>query len=201
MRGLEQIPALYDGVMTVLDRILLGHWRRSLVRGEAGPVLEVGCGTGRTLALHPEGLPVVGVDPDAVVLRAARRRCPGAPLVQARAEALPFRDDAFATVVSCLVFCSVEDPEAGLREVARVLRPGGTLRMLEHVRPRFPPAAWVVRRLQPPWTALTGGCRPDRDTEGTVTRMGFRVDPASRRARGILRRFEARPPEGLRGKE
>jgi ubiquinone/menaquinone biosynthesis C-methylase UbiE len=185
--------------MTVLDRILLGRWRRSLVQGETGPVLEVGCGTGRTLALHPRELPVVGVDPDALVLRTARRRCPGTPLVQARAEALPFRDDAFATVVSSLVFCSVEDPEAGLREVARVLRPEGTLRMLEHVRPRFLPAAGLARLLQPPWTALTGGCRPDRDTEGTVTRMGFQVDPASRRARWILRCFEARPPEGLPG--
>ena len=52
MRGLEQIPLVYDSMMSVMDRLLLGRWRRSLVRQGDGPVLEVGVGTGRTLALH-----------------------------------------------------------------------------------------------------------------------------------------------------
>lgn len=195
MRGLEQIPLVYDSMMSVMDRLLLGRWRRSLVRQGDGPVLEVGVGTGRTLALHSSATPVVGLDPDRVVLRTARRRAPGIPLVQARAEALPFREDAFDIVISSLVFCSVENPEQGLREVARVLRPGGSLRMLEHVRPRSRFGTWLARCLQPPWTALTGGCRPDRDTEGTVRRMGFRVDPHTHQSWWILRRFDAVPGE------
>lgn len=193
MRGLEQIPLVYDGMMSVMDRLLLGRWRRSLAQHGEGVVLEVGVGTGRTLALHSPAAQVVGLDPDGVVLRTARQRAPGVPLVQARAEALPFREDAFDVVVSSLVFCSVDDPEAGLLEVARVLRPGGSLRMLEHVRPRSRLGAWLARWLQPPWTALTGGCRPDRDTEGTVRRLGFRVDPHTRHSQWILRRFDAVP--------
>jgi ubiquinone/menaquinone biosynthesis C-methylase UbiE len=195
MRGLEQIPLVYDSLMSVMDRLLLGRWRRSLIHEDDGAVLEVGAGTGRTLALHSSAARVVGMDPDRMVLRTARRRAPGVPMVQARAEALPFREDAFDVVVSSLVFCSVDDPERGLLEVARVLRPGGSLRMLEHVRPRSRFGAWMARLLQPPWTALTGGCRPDRDTEGTVRRMGYRVDPRTRRSRWILRRFDA-VPEG-----
>lgn len=195
MRGLEQIPLVYDSLMAVMDRLLLGRWRRSLVQEGDGSVLEVGVGTGRTLALHSPATQVVGLDPDRVVLRTALRRAPGIPLVQARAEALPFREDAFDVVVSSLVFCSVDEPEVGLLEVARVLRPGGSLRMLEHVRPRSRLGGWLARCIQPPWTALTGGCRPDRDTEGTVRSMGFRVDPGTRRSRWILRRFDA-VPEG-----
>jgi ubiquinone/menaquinone biosynthesis C-methylase UbiE len=117
-------------------------------------------------------------------------------LVRARAEALPFRDAAFDTVVASLAFCSVADPGRGLAEVRRVLRPGGTLRMVEHVRARRRWAAWLQDRLQPAWTRLAGGCRPNRDTEGAVEAAGFAVDPSTRRARGVLRRLAAAPRPG-----
>jgi len=201
MRGIEQIPVLYDAFMWVFDRVALGRWRRSLLVpvAEAAHLrprfLDLGCGTGRNLSHAPGGTRVVGVDPDEAMLRAARRRAPGVPLVRARAEALPFRDDAFQVVVSSLVFCSVDDPQRGLAEVSRVLDPGGTLRMLEHVRPRSRLGGWFAERVQPAWTAVAGGCRPDRDTEATVRRAGFRIDPSSHRARWILRRFDAAPGE------
>lgn len=194
MRGLEQIPWLYDAFMVVADRFSFGRWRTSLVEPSGGPQLEVGCGTGRTLALFPEGTPVIGLDPDAHVLKAARERSPRVPLVQARAEALPFRDGTFDAVITSLSFCSVDDPERGLAEIARTLAPGGRLRMFEHVRPRWRPAALVARWVQPAWTTVAGGCRPDRDTEATVRRAGFRIDPDTHHARGILRRFDADPP-------
>ena len=112
---------------------------------------------------------------------------------QARAEALPFRDGAFDTVVSGLVFCSVDDVPAGLAEVRRVLRPEGALHMLEHVRS---PIAWqaALQDLgQPAWTWITGGCHPNRDTEAGVRRAGFDIDAGTRRASGSMRRFVARP--------
>jgi ubiquinone/menaquinone biosynthesis C-methylase UbiE len=115
------------------------------------------------------------------------------PLVRAAAEALPFRDGAFDTVVSGLVLCSVTDPGRALAEVRRVLRPGGELRALEHVRSTVPWRARWQDRVQPLWTRLTGGCRPNRDTERAVEAAGFAIDGEGRRAKGQMRRFAARP--------
>jgi SAM-dependent methyltransferase len=116
------------------------------------------------------------------------------PLVRARAESLPFRDGSFDTVVSGLVFCSVSDVPRGLDEVGRVLKAGGVLRMLEHVRSRRRVAGWLQDRTQPAWTWFTGGCHPNRDTEAAVAAAGFVVGPASYRAQRSMRRFEAHPP-------
>ncbi len=193
MRGLEQIPWLYDLGLAILERGGLGRWRRWLVSGTRGETLEIGAGTGRDLPLYPAGRLVVAIDPHPQNLAAARRRAPGANLVMARAEALPFRDGAFETAVSSLVFCSVDDPAAGLAEIRRVLRLGGRLRMMEHVRSHGRLAGRLQDLGQPAWTWLTGGCRPNRDTERLVRDSGFEIDPASLREEGLMVRFEAAP--------
>jgi ubiquinone/menaquinone biosynthesis C-methylase UbiE len=193
MRGIDQTPWVYDAMMAVAERTGLAEWRRWLVAGARGLTLEVGCGTGRNLPLYPPAAPVVAIDPCLENLRRARRRAPHVPLVQASAEALPFRDGAFATAVSSLVFCSVPDPARGLGEVKRVLRPDGALRMLEHVRSE---SAWRARLqdlVQPAWTWAAGGCHPNRQTERSVERAGFRIEKEERHAERSLRRFQARP--------
>jgi ubiquinone/menaquinone biosynthesis C-methylase UbiE len=192
MRGVEQIPWLYDAYCSLVERFGLERWRRWLVTGAAGRTLDVGCGTGRNLPFFDAGARVVGLDPAPDSLWAARRRAPGVRLVQGDAQALPFRDGVFDTVVSGLVFCSVPDPARGLAEVKRVLVPGGTLRMLEHVRATGRLRARFQDRCQPLWTRLTGGCRWNRETERTVEAAGFRIDPSTRRAKGDMRRFVAR---------
>jgi SAM-dependent methyltransferase len=196
VRGVEQIPWLYDAACAVSEWTGLGRWRRWLVEGARGRTLDLGCGTGRNLPLYGPGVRVVGVDPAWPVLGRARRRAPGVPLVRARAEALPFRSGVFDTVVSGLVFCSVPDPARGLSEVRRVLRPGGRLRMLEHVRSTRPWRGRVQDAIQPCWTWVMGGCRPNRETERTVEAAGFVIEADGRRARGDMRRFAARPIEG-----
>lgn len=193
MRGVEQIPWIYDGVMSILELFGLRRWRLWLVGGARGRTLDIGCGTGRDLPLYRTGAEVVGVDPNLDALRRARRRGPRVPLVVARAEALPFRDGVFDTVVSALVFCSVEDPQRGLAEIRRVLRADGRLRMLEHVRATGRLAAWWQDLTQPAWTKISGGCHPNRDTETTVEGCGFLIEEAGRRAKGRMRRFSARP--------
>jgi SAM-dependent methyltransferase len=193
MRGVEQIPWLYDLWMRVPEALGLADQRRRLVGGARGVTLEVGCGTGRNLPLYPDGVRLVGLEPDPAPLERARARAPGVPLVVASAEALPFRDGAFDTVVSSLVFCSVDDPLRGLEEVRRVLRPDGEVRMLEHVRGEGRVLAAVQDGIQPVWTRVSGGCRPNRDTEALVERAGLRIDAATREARGVMRRFTARP--------
>jgi ubiquinone/menaquinone biosynthesis C-methylase UbiE len=192
MRGIEQVPWIYDAMCAVLERGGLGRWRRWLVAGARGRTLDLGCGTGRNLPWLPEGARTVGVDPSRHALHRARRRAPTVPLVIASAEALPFRDGTFDTVLSGLVFCSVENPARGLAEVRRVLRPGGALRMLEHVRASAPWHAQLQDFVQPAWTWVAGGCHPNRDTETIVGRAGFVID--ERRAQGTMRRFRARPP-------
>jgi ubiquinone/menaquinone biosynthesis C-methylase UbiE len=193
MRGLEQIPWLYDACCTLAEWAGLGRWRQWLVRGARGQTLDLGTGTGRNLPLYPPGARVIAVEPAWEPLPRARRRAPGTALVRARAEALPFRDAAFDTVVSGLVFCSVADPRRGLAEVRRVLRPGGTLRMLEHVRSTTPWKARLQDRVQPFWTRLSGGCHPNRDTERTVAEAAFAIESEGRQAKGDMRRFAARP--------
>jgi SAM-dependent methyltransferase len=196
MRGLEQRPGLYDAGMALLERGGLGRWRRRVVEGVGGRILEVGTGTGRNLRLFPSEARVVGLDPDLLVLRKARTRAPGTPLVVARAEALPFPTGCFDGVLSTLVFCSVDDPAAGLAEIRRVLRPEGTLHMMEHVRSANPLLGWFQDRIQPLWTWVAGGCRPNRRTENTVREAGFGIEADSFRRRGVMRRFRARVGAG-----
>lgn len=191
MRGIEQVPWIYDALCALCERRGFGHWRRWLAAGARGRTLDLGCGTGRTLPLLPSGTRTIALDPSRDALARARRRAPTVPLVRASAEALPFRDGAFDTVLSGLVFCSVGDPARGLTEVRRVLRADGELRMLEHVRATTPWRARCQDLIQPAWTWLAGGCHPNRDTETTVARAGFTID--ERRAEGTMRRFRARP--------
>ena len=193
MRGLEQIPWLYDAMCWAYERLGLAPWREWLVAGAGGLTLDVGCGTGRNLPRYAAGIRVVALDPAWDSLQRARRRAPYVPLVQASVEALPFSDGTFDTVVSGLVFCSVGDPRRGLAEVKRVLRPDGRLRMLEHVRSSRPWKARFQDRVQPVWTRLSGGCHPNRDTERAVEASGFAIEEEGRRAKGDMRRFSARP--------
>lgn len=196
MRGFEQIPWLYDPLMALLERTGLARWRRWLAEGAHGRALEIGCGTGRNLQLYPDTSRPVALEPDLRVILAARRRAPGSIFVVARAEALPFDAEAFDTVVSSLVFCSVEHPERGLAEIHRVLRRGGTLRMLEHVRAEHPVAGRVQDWIQPLWTRVAGGCHPNRSTEAAVLAAGFDIDETGRRRSGTMRRFTARHRDG-----
>ena len=193
MRGIEQIPFFYDLMMAVAEATGFGSWRRALVRGAGGRILDIGCGTGRNLPLYSQEADVVGLDIRVELLLAARKRAPDRPLILASAEALPFCDGAFDTVVSGLVFCSVPDTLTGLREVRRVLCPDGRLRMLEHVRSTHPTMAGWQDAIQPAWTLISGGCHPNRDTEATVATAGFEIEAEGRRNRRNVRLFAARP--------
>jgi ubiquinone/menaquinone biosynthesis C-methylase UbiE len=193
VRGAEQIPWLYDTAMSILERLGLGPWRRWLAEGARGRTLDLGCGTGRSLPLLPAGARAVGVDPCAQSLARARRRSPGALLVRARAEALPFKDGSFDTIASGLVLCSVTDPARSASEMIRVLATGGSVRALEHVRSPLPWKARLQDWTQPAWTTLSGGCHLNRETELILEEAGLAIDPTTRRARDTMRRFEARP--------
>ena len=187
MRGVEQIPWLYDAICAFAEWRGLDRWRRWLAGGARGRTLDLGCGTGRNLPLLPPA-PGLGLDPSADALARARRRAAGARLVQGSAEALPFRDGVFDTVVSGLVLCSVADPARALAEVRRVLRPGGRCARSSTCGHR-PWQARVQDVLQPAWTRLAGGCHPNRDTERAMEAAGLRDRRRGPARPGRLRRF------------
>jgi ubiquinone/menaquinone biosynthesis C-methylase UbiE len=195
MRGVEQVPWLYDAFLWLAERWAgLEDWRRWLVGGARGRVLDLGTGSGHNLRLLPDGVRAVAVDISLENLRAAGRRGPRVLLVRARAEALPFRAGCFDTVLAGYVLCSVSEPPAALAEVARVLAPGGALRALEHVRSRHRGWARFQDAIQPAWTCVTGGCHLERDTGAAIERAGFRVRAGTRRERGVMLSLEAERP-------
>jgi ubiquinone/menaquinone biosynthesis C-methylase UbiE len=173
-----------------------------------GRVLELGVGTGSNLAYYPpEVTDVVGIDPhDAVLDRAAleaeRLERDGHPyrirLHRGNAERLPYDDESYDTVVAFLTLCTIPDYRAAAREAHRVLRPDGTLLVMEHVKAADGTAlARWQRRLDPVWTRLAVGCHLDRDTGDALRAAGFtgpleryRDDaffpPTAPRIRGVL---------------
>jgi SAM-dependent methyltransferase len=166
--------ALYDPFLAAGERRGLAGRRTALLGGARGDVLEIGAGTGLNLAHHPRTAGrLVLTEPSPPMAARLRRRIareerPGVEVVEAPAERLPFRDASFDTVVSTLVLCTVPDPDAALAEVARVLRPAGTLLFLEHVHAGDGRLGRRQRRWAGAWAGFAQGCRCDRDLLAAV---------------------------------
>ncbi|MCB0188585.1 MAG: class I SAM-dependent methyltransferase, partial [Caldilineaceae bacterium] len=136
----------------------LWRWRQRLVSELTGDILEIGVGTGENLPHYRRATSVYAIEPDPT--RAAQARAIAAqqaiPMVidVAPAEKLPYATEAFDVVVSSLVFCSVADQQAALGEIRRVLRPTGSLLMVEHIRPETPWLAMFFQRITPWWPQI-----------------------------------------------
>ena len=170
---------VYERISTAMNEAGEIEHRRELAGGATGRVLEPGAGNGLNLEHYRDAELVVAMEPEPTMLRMASERSLEASvpvhLVRGAGEALPFPDGSFDTVVASLVLCSVSDPVAVVTELRRVLRPGGTVRFLEHVRSRSPAWARVQDVVTVPWTWFGGGCHPNRDTVGTLRAAGFEV--------------------------
>jgi ubiquinone/menaquinone biosynthesis C-methylase UbiE len=128
----------YEGVMSPLQRWgLLGLRVEVLRQLPAGRILEIGAGTGLNFVHYPPDAHGVATEFSREMLKIAntKTRPTGLQLLQNRAEDLPFKNDSFDAAFATLVFCSVESPLRGFAELRRVVRPGGTVILLEHVRP------------------------------------------------------------------
>jgi ubiquinone/menaquinone biosynthesis C-methylase UbiE len=161
--------ALYDPFLALGERRGMAALRRDLLSSACGRVLEVGAGTGRNLSAYPCGLDaLVLTEPDPSMLarlrRSVRRSGRDARVVAAGAEALPFADASFDTVVSTMVLCTVDRPDAAASELRRVLRPGGRLLFIEHVRAGDAKLARRQDRLAAAWRMFAAGCNCNRDT-------------------------------------
>lgn len=185
MAGIK--AAIYDFQMRMAgDRLKL--LRQGVVAPASGLILELGVGTGHNLPLYQPGARVAAIDPDAAMVGRARPRANESPavvhLLVGDGEALPFPDGVFDEVVATLVLCTVPSPSASLREVRRVLKPGGLLRFMEHVRSSNAGWAMVQDLVTPVWKAVADGCCPNRATVDTIGAAGFVVDSVEQYAFG-----------------
>lgn len=187
---------LFDAVMYPLEAVSLNRKRRRLLARAAGDVLEIGAGTGVNLGYYdPASIRSLVLtdlstgdrlrDRAAVFQRRAGLPASAVRTLEADAMRLPFADHSFDSVVMTLVFCSVPDQTTGLAEIRRVLRPGGQLLFIEHVRPHSS-VRHVVDRLNPLWFRLTRECNINRDTAGAIEASGFRFDELTVSGRGFL---------------
>jgi ubiquinone/menaquinone biosynthesis C-methylase UbiE len=158
--------------------------RKALLGRATGRVLELGAGTGLNLAHYPpEARELILVEPEPAMRRRLERRLRRsdrqAVIVDASAQQLPLADRSVDTVVSTLVLCTVDQPDQALAEIARVLRPGGQLLFIEHVRAESPALAWWQDRLVEPWRRFAAGCRCNRATVELMRACGFEVNAST----------------------
>jgi len=177
---------IYDTTLRPGEVFGMSRRRSELLREARGRTLEIGAGTGLNVPHYPKDVTeLILTEPDPSMYRKLRRRAAGrATVVAAPAERLPFADGSVDTVVSTLVLCTVSDPRATLGEIRRVLRPGGRLLLIEHVRAHGRVLAGVQRLLRGPWASFARGCRCDQETEEILRAAGFETDlrPARWRA-------------------
>jgi len=172
--GNRVTATIYDPFLWLGERLGMESRRRGLLSAAQGRVLEIGAGTGLNLSHYPDAIDELVLaepsEPMATRLQARRSKLGrSAHIVAAPAEALPFDDGSFDTVVSTLVLCTVSDPERALAEVRRVLRPGGRLLFCEHVRSDSPRVARWQDRFADAWAAMADGCRCNRETLATIS--------------------------------
>ncbi|ELY40261.1 class I SAM-dependent methyltransferase [Natronorubrum tibetense] len=183
--------------------------RAYLARDLSGRVLELGCGTGDMFPFAVDAaaddLEYHAIEPDPHMRKraanAARETGLAVDLRDARAESLPYPDESFDIVLAGVVFCTIQDPDAALEEVVRVLKPGGEFRFLEHVHAD----GWRgtgQELLDPLWKRGAGGCHLTRETVARfvshdglaveeIDRLDIGVFPATPIVRGTLRRRQS----------
>lgn len=171
---------IYDHVMAKTEKAGLGAHRQALLAAATGDVLEIGAGTGANLPYYGEGVRTLTLtEPENPMARRLQKRIlerrPDAKLLRAPAEDLPFNDDAFDTVISTLVLCTVDDQLRALRELRRVLRPGGRLLFVEHIRSDDEKLARLQDRMLPINIRIGHGCHCNRPTLDGIRNAGFDV--------------------------
>jgi ubiquinone/menaquinone biosynthesis C-methylase UbiE len=162
--------AIYDRLMAGTEEAGLGDRRHRLLADATGRVIEIGAGTGVNLQHYGDGVTeLVLTEPEEPMAKRLEQRAAGrATVTRAPAEALPFPDDSFDTAVSTLALCTVSDPDRALAEIDRVLRPGGKLLFIEHVRSDDPGVARWQDRIAPMWRRVGHGCNCNRLTHDLI---------------------------------
>lgn len=189
----------YDRQISFFERVLFADGREWATAQVQGDVLEIAVGTGRNFEHYAPGAKVTGIELAPQMLAIARRRAVDLGLEfdlrEGDAQALEFGDASFDTVLITLALCTIPDDRAAAAEAYRVLRPGGRLVLLEHVRSPVAPVRWVERALHPLSLRFEGDnlTREPLDYLGDV---GFAIESVERLKWGIVERVVARKPSG-----
>lgn len=186
------LAAIYDRMIEADERAFLGKLRAEIVGLASGNVVEVGAGTGRNFPHYrPQAVrELSAVEPDPYMRRRAQPRAAAAAfpvnLVDGTAEDLPLPSGSADCVVATLVLCSVDEPERAMREIRRVLKPGGQLLIIEHIRSEKPGRARLQDWATPIWRRLGGNCHPNRATLALLSSVGFDVREKQRINAGLF---------------
>jgi ubiquinone/menaquinone biosynthesis C-methylase UbiE len=196
----DALAARYDRAIALAERLLFDDGRRWLCAQARGDVLEVAVGTGRNLPYYPPDVRLMGIELSPAMLEIARRHARElgrvADLHVGDAQALAFPDASFDTVVCAIALCTIPDERRAVAEAARVLRPGGRLLALEHVRSQ----RWPVRAVQRVLEPLTVRWQADhllREPAEAARAAGLEIERLEHRKWGIVERLVARKPASL----
>ena len=176
---------VYDRMMAVAEEAGLAAHRQALLADAGGRVVEIGGGTGANLPFYRRSVTgLVIAEPEESMATRLERKLAGYPIatrvIRAPAERLPLEAASFDCAVATLVLCTVPDPAGALAEIRRLLRPGGRLLFLEHVRAEDPALARWQYRLRVPWSWLGCGCQCNRRTVESVEAAGFSISDLRR---------------------
>jgi ubiquinone/menaquinone biosynthesis C-methylase UbiE len=197
LRAWEKSAPGYDKQIAFFERIWFGGGREWLGARAQGRVLEVAIGTGLNLPHYPADVTITGIELSPAMLAIAQRRAADlgrpADLRTGDAQALPFSDEAFDTVVCALSLCTIPDPAAAIGEMKRVLVAGGRLLLIDHIASTWPPiraAQWLLERL----TIRAAGEHFTRRQLLLVRAAGFDIVEVERLKAGSVERVFARKP-------
>jgi ubiquinone/menaquinone biosynthesis C-methylase UbiE len=196
-RHYDRSAGSYDRIISWAEKALFGGAREWVCLQARGEVLEIAVGTGRNFPFYPEGVRLSGIELSPKMLDLARRRARelgrDADLRVGDAHNLPYPDASFDTVIVTLALCTIPDDRRALAEAARVLRPGGELLLLEHVRSPVLPVRLLQRVLEP-LTLLLDHDHLLREPLRHVEDAGLVVESLERSKLGIVERLQASKP-------
>ena len=189
-QGHPILAALYDRLTRSAERNFLGAHREWLAARATGRVLDLGAGTGANFPYLGAGVEIVAAEPDPYMLERGRQRARAlgraVTFLPDAAESLSLGPASVDTVLATLVLCTVDDMARALAQIRRVLKSGGHLLFLEHVRLEHPLWGRVQDAVTPVWKTLFAGCHPNRDTVSAIRRAGFAIDELKRYAFGPI---------------